>query len=106
MPKSRVLSCRTQAAVLTSGAIRYADVDADWDADWDVDWDADSTWTRSYGPVLARSITRSRYLVGHDLRGMGRENGIIALHQSTMIRAGHVNLEAHCRERPYLGETE
>jgi hypothetical protein len=37
---------------------------------------------------------------------MGRENGIIALHQSAMIRAGHVNLEAHCRERPYLGETE
>ena len=37
---------------------------------------------------------------------MGRENGIIALHESAMIRAGHVNLEAHCRERPYLHETE
>ena len=32
----------SEAAVLTSGAIRYADVDADWDVDWDVDWDADS----------------------------------------------------------------
>ena len=52
MPKSRVLSCRTQAAVLSSGAIRYADVDADWDVDWDADSDADSDvdaviWTRS-----------------------------------------------------------
>ena len=36
----------SEAAVLASGAIRYADVDADWDVDWDADSDVDAViWT-------------------------------------------------------------
>ena len=106
MPKSRVLLCWTQAAVLTSelSATRTWTRTGTWTGTWT--GTRTRTWTRSYGPA-ARAINNEVTIFSrHDLRGMGREDGIIALHQSAMICAGHVNLEAHCRERPYLHETE